>query len=107
MQSLRLYSRWSLKPKTALAVAYLLHEPLVDVLAIATGFGHRGWLGAHPCEAAETLVSELGLAVPVVCASSGFLEREKFDAQLARLLKGLSGAHKMMTGSSKPKTHGF
>lgn len=99
----RYYTRLLWKPRTALAVAYLLHEPDVQVLAVTTGFSSVGffsrWFAAHPCQAAEKFLLEMGKAeVPVVCGSkTGFLERDKVDAVLAKLTEG--GAHWLVLDS--------
>ncbi|CAE7036716.1 unnamed protein product [Symbiodinium natans] len=85
----------AIPPKTALAVAYLLHEPSVEVLALAAGFGEsRTWyqqlLLRHPCKAAETFLADLKRKdVPVVCglAAGNFLQRSPLDA-LEELMAG-------------------
>ncbi|CAE7242708.1 unnamed protein product [Symbiodinium sp. CCMP2592] len=93
----RFYSRVTFAaPKTALAVAYLLHEPNVQVLALASGFGlSRNWyqrlLLKHPCTAAEMFLADLQRQdVPVVCGltSGTFLQRSTADDVLDKLMAG-------------------
>ncbi|OLQ03587.1 hypothetical protein AK812_SmicGene13458 [Symbiodinium microadriaticum] len=93
----RFYSRVTIAaPKTALAVAYLLHEPNVQVLALASGFGlSRNWyqrlLLKHPCTAAEMFLADLQRQeVPVVCGltSGTFLQRSTADDVLDKLMAG-------------------
>ncbi|CAE7195877.1 unnamed protein product [Symbiodinium sp. CCMP2456] len=93
----RFYSRVTIAaPKTALAVAYLLHEPNVQVLALASGFGlSRNWyqrlLLKHPCTAAEMFLADLQRQdVPVVCGltSGTFLQRGTADDVLDKLMAG-------------------
>ncbi|CAJ1347494.1 unnamed protein product [Effrenium voratum] len=90
----RLYERLSAAPpRTALALAYLLHEPEVQLLAVAAGFGgsstYQRWFSPNPCQAAERFLSEMGSSVPVVCGSKvGFLDHNRADDSLTQLMQG-------------------
>jgi len=99
----RYYTGLPWKPRTALAVAYLLHEPKVEVRAVAAGFSPSSFLtrhfGIHPCQAAENFLSDMGKAeIPVVCgAKTGFLGPDKVEKVLAKLMEG--GAHWLVLDS--------
>jgi len=81
-------------PEPALAVAYLLGDPEVEVLGVAAGFSQatKPWLlrmfSPHPCKAIERLLVEVGRpSVPILCASaSSFLDDGKAVRSLAKLL---------------------